>query len=474
MSTKTAVLAVRIITDAKAGKAGLDDYGSSVSKLEKGLKSAALPAAALLGTIALLTKSAVDQASDLQSAGKAVDAVYQGSSTAVKKFADDAVNSAGLSASAYEQFAAKIGAELKNVGVSQDQLAPKTDQLISLGADLATQFGGSTSDAVSALEASLRGLTKPVAAYGVVITKAQVKTELAKRGQDKLTGSQLTAATAAATYTLVLQQTTSAQGEFAKSSDTAKGAQVRATAAWDDAQEKLGTALLPYLATMAGLLSNVAGFIDTNSAVILPLIGSLGAFAAAILVVNGAIEAWDTITTVAEGVQTAFDIILDANPISLLIIAIALLIGLIVVLALNWDKVSKAFSNGWDQIVSGAETALIWIDKIANAAAKLLGLGIHFVPGLPSGGGGGRGGGYPIDYVPGDDWGDDPSRGTGGWPSFAAGIGVSGSAVLAGDITNISVTGALDPQAVGRQIENVMNKRQRTRGVQTAQGQVFK
>ena len=60
------------------------------------------------------------------------------------------------------------------MGVAAGDLAPVTNDLVGLGADLAAQFGGSSADAVAALSSLLRGETDPIEKYGVAIKQADI------------------------------------------------------------------------------------------------------------------------------------------------------------------------------------------------------------------------------------------------------------------------------------------------------------
>src|SRR4029077_17622360 len=62
------------------------------------------------------------------------------------------------------------------------ELGPQTDDLINLGADLAATYGGTTSEAVSALSALLRGERDPIERYGVSLKQADVDAQLLATG----------------------------------------------------------------------------------------------------------------------------------------------------------------------------------------------------------------------------------------------------------------------------------------------------
>ena len=87
MASKTAVLAVRIITDTRQGQKGLSNYGTSVEKLGKKLDQFTVPAAVALGLLLKIGSNAITAASDLEQSAGAIESVYGAYADTVKLFA---------------------------------------------------------------------------------------------------------------------------------------------------------------------------------------------------------------------------------------------------------------------------------------------------------------------------------------------------------------------------------------------------
>lgn len=247
------------------GAAGASKFGGSFIAGIGKLAAPILAAVTALGIGGMISDAvsagidmiaeSIDKASALQQSAGAVDAIFADSAATIHKWATSAAKDVGLSQNAYNELASVLGAQLKNLGVPLDQVATKTNELVGLGADLAAQFGGSTSDAVSALSSLLRGERDPIERYGVTINDARIKAKLAEMGLSDLTGAAYDQAKAQATLALLYDQTAAAQGTFARESDTLAGAQQRLQATWDDTQAKLGTAFLPAMTTLANTLA---------------------------------------------------------------------------------------------------------------------------------------------------------------------------------------------------------------------------
>lgn len=401
----TAVLAVRIVADASQATKGLDQAAGKVGKFQSGLAKAAAPAAGVLAAVGAFGIAAGRAASDLQQAEGAVESVFGKGSAAVKKFADDASTAVGLSATDYENLAAVIGSQLKTAGTPMDQLAGKTDTLIGLGADLAATFGGTTADAVSAISALMRGESDPIERYGVSIKQSDIAAQEASKGLGKLTGQAKKQADATAALELLTQQTAAAQGQFARESDSAAGAQQIATAQMKNATAQIGTALLPAMSLLATVMATVGGLISEHSTLFTILVGVVAVFAAGIIALNVAMSvnntlteagvtakikdaaAWvkdtaakvaNTVATIASTVaekaaaaaskamaaaQWLLNAALTANPIGLVVAAI---VGLIAVLILAWkksDTFRKIVTGAFNAVMGAAKAVWDWIKK---------------------------------------------------------------------------------------------------------------
>lgn len=238
-----------------AGIAAGNNAGAGILGGIKGIAGPLVAVVAALGIGDLIGRAigaginyavdAVGLASDLEQSMGAVDSVFKDASGSVKDFASNSAQNLGLSRTAYLKFATVTGAQLKNLGIPMDQVAGKTDDLISLGADLAAQFGGDTATAVQAISSLLRGETDPIEQFGVSIKQSDINARLAAQGLTDLTGEAEKQARIAATLAILWEQTADAQGTFASESDTLAGAQSILAAKFSDAQTKFGEALAP-------------------------------------------------------------------------------------------------------------------------------------------------------------------------------------------------------------------------------------
>ncbi|HPJ19840.1 MAG TPA: hypothetical protein PK635_12045 [Actinomycetota bacterium] len=229
-----------------SGDSGLGKLGGAVKKL-----GGIMAGAFAVQQVGSFVKDSVSAASDLQQSVGAIDTVFKSSAAQMHTWAAGAASSVGLTKNEFNELGTLIGTQLKNGGTAMDQLAPKTDQLIRLGADLSSMFGGTTKDAVSALSSALKGERDPIERYGVSLTQAAIDAKAAELGFFKVGGALSSEATQAATLALIMDQTADAHGNFAKESGTFAGQTQRLKAQMSNLGTTIGTALLPMLTSAA-------------------------------------------------------------------------------------------------------------------------------------------------------------------------------------------------------------------------------
>ncbi|WP_350348013.1 hypothetical protein ABIQ69_15445 [Agromyces sp. G08B096] len=254
---------VSITGNARSLQRALGESESGLAKFGKVASAVAAAAAVAVGALGV---KAVKSASELEQAMGGMYAVFGKSGTQMEAWATKAANSVGLAKSEYASLSTVLGAQLKNMGVAQDQLAGQTNKLVGLGADLAAQFGGSTSDAVSALSSLLRGERDPIERYGVSINEAAVQAKLAEMGLSGLTGEAEKNAKLQATLALLYQQTADAQGAFSRESTTLAGAQQRLAAGTENLFATLGFSLLPAVTAVTAAIGALVTRVQESAA----------------------------------------------------------------------------------------------------------------------------------------------------------------------------------------------------------------
>ena len=284
---RTAILSVRILGDAKGAidaMGGVEKKAGGLGGIVKGLGGAVLGAATVAGGALIgLGAAGVSAAGDLEQSIGAVDSVFKGSADQVHAFADAAATNLGLTGNEYRELATLMGTQLKNGGTSLDELAGKTDELMVAGADMASMFGGSTADAVSAISSALKGERDPIERYGVSLKQAGIDARAAELGFTKVGGALSDEAQQAATLSLIMEQTADAHGNFGRETNTFAGQVSILTAQWGNFVAQVGMLLLPVLTTLltfvtGSVMPALQGFADVIGPHISAAIGMVGPF----------------------------------------------------------------------------------------------------------------------------------------------------------------------------------------------------
>lgn len=126
-----------------------------------------------------------------------------------------------------------------------------------------------------------------------------------------------------------------------------------------------GEVVISALDRLSEGLTAIGDWISTHQSAVQNIALAVGTFAAVVGTANAAIMIWNTVgavaTTVTKGFSAAMAF-LAANPIVLVIAAVAALVAGIVLLVRNWDTVKEAALNVWAKIKSAWGAAGDWFD----------------------------------------------------------------------------------------------------------------
>jgi phage-related protein len=217
------------------------------------------------------------------------------------------------------------------------QTAGIFDRATTAAVDMSSAGFGSVESASTMLGKALNDPLKGITALGragVTFTDAQKDQIKALVKSGKTLDAQ----------NLILKEVENQVGGTAKASVTASD---KMAVAWGETQESIGKALLPVLEQITPILQGIASFVQKNSSWLVPLAGAIGAIVLAV-------KAWSA-------AQAILNIVLEANPIGLIVLAIAGLVAAIVVLVKNWDTVSAAAKAAWDTILGVVQGAFDWV-----------------------------------------------------------------------------------------------------------------
>lgn len=270
-------IVVDVVTKGKGNLSGLaNDIGAAEGKSEKlktGLGGIKTAVGALAGVFAA-TQAVEFFADAIQKAGEfedtvAASGVIMGKEAvpALEEWASTAATAFGASEQLALESANQMAVFGKSAGLAGDDLKSFATDMTQLGGDLASFFGGSTEEAITAIGAALRGESEPIRKYGVLLDDATLRQKAFELGLVTTTKQGLTPQVRVlAAQAEIMEQTSDAQGDFARTSDGLTNTQRTLGAEFENIQKQIGEELLP-------LMTDVARFIKDN---LIPAFSALG------------------------------------------------------------------------------------------------------------------------------------------------------------------------------------------------------
>ena len=262
---------------------------------------------------------AVKWASDLKESVSKVNVVFGTSAGAIQTWAETAATSFGSTKQQALEATGTLGNLFTSMGLGQQPAATMSMSMVKLAGDLASFNNIPVGEALEKLRSGLVGEAEPLRALGVNLSAADVSAKAMAMGLAASTKELTAADLVQARYALILDQTTTAQGDFARTSDGLANSQRILRAQLQDAGTSMGTVLLPIVTQVVQWISNlVQKFTDLSPEV------------QRFIVIGGGIAAaLGPAITVIGGIVTALGLLL--SPIGLVVAAVA---GL----ALSWQQ----------------------------------------------------------------------------------------------------------------------------------------
>ena len=335
--------------DTKSFSDKLDSMGKTA------MKAGGILTGAVTTPLLLIGKNAVTAASDLEESSSKVGVVFGDMAGEIYDFASTAADSYGMTEEAALAAMGTYGNLFKSMGLGNDATAEMSTGLVALAADLASFNNMDPTEVLDKLRAGLTGETEPLKSLGVNLNAATVEAKAMEMGLMDVGGELTAAAKAQATYALVMEQTTLAQGDFARTSDGLANQQRILSANIGDLMAQLGAVFLPLVQQVTTALNGlVTWFMSLDSSVqtiILVVLAVIAAIGPLILIIGALMSAFATIMPVITAVGA-----LLSGPI---ILIIGLVVAAIALLTMAWK-------NNWGGIQEKTQAVVEFIKNLIN------------------------------------------------------------------------------------------------------------
>jgi hypothetical protein len=241
-------MAIRIPILTSFDPKGLKQANAAFGKLSASVGSLgrnfAVLGGALAGGTALLGK-AVKSASNFEAEFEGVNQVFGAAAKSVQAFAEQAAQSAGLSATEALQASKTFGLFATGAGLGAQEASKFSTTMVQLAGDLGSFNDVPTTEALAAIQSGLMGQSEPLRKFGVFLDDARLRQEALNMGIYNGTGPLTTQQKMMASYSSILKQTTVQQGDFVKYQDTLGNQLKTISKDFENLSKDIGLMLIP-------------------------------------------------------------------------------------------------------------------------------------------------------------------------------------------------------------------------------------
>src|SRR3990170_3001443 len=251
--------------------------GAGAAITAKGLDLMGIAASAAADFIG----DSIGAASDMNETLSKSKVIFGGSAEAVEDFGNTAAKSMGISKQAAIEASATFGNLFVGLDLGQQKAADMSKGIVTLAGDLASFNNLDPTVVLKKPRSGLAGEAEPLRSVGVFLSETKVKAKAAELGLAGAHGELTEGAKVLARYQLIMEETTTAQGDFARTADGLANSQRTANAQLRDQQAILGEKLLPtQLALTQAQVKVVDNLAATTTAVRAGSMGWIGMFEA--------------------------------------------------------------------------------------------------------------------------------------------------------------------------------------------------
>ena len=240
----------------------------------------------------------ISSASDVNESLSKVQVVFGDSSKAIEDFAKSASTNLGMTRGAALEAAGTFGNLFVAMGLGAPAAADMSKNVLTLATDLGSFNNLGTDEVLEKLRAGLVGEAEPLRSLGVNMNAAAVEAKGLAMKLPMVNGELTEASKIQARYAIIMDQTKTAQGDFARTSGGLANQMKILKAEVSDASAQIGTALLPMVVAVANkfteVLPTLIEFGSTIGGAVLEAIKGLADALAPL-----AALAWDGLTALA-------------------------------------------------------------------------------------------------------------------------------------------------------------------------------
>jgi len=275
---------------------------SSLEKVGRGLSLGVTAPVVAMGV------ASVKAASDTSESLSKVGVVFGQNAKQIEDWSKTSAKAMGMSRQEALESSGTLGNLFTAMGLGGKQAADMSTSLVQLAADLGSFNNVDAKEAMLALRSGLVGESEPLRKFGVNLSEATRKTQALKMGLISTTKDALDPAIKSqAAYALIMEQTKTAQGDYARTSDGLANSTKSLEADFADLRAEVGTELLPLakdaVHTGKELIETFRGLPDPLKETALAVAGVTAVVGPLLLGVTGLVNAAKTLVGLPAAVK---------------------------------------------------------------------------------------------------------------------------------------------------------------------------
>lgn len=409
-------ITINVLGDTRNFKSALSGVQNDLGKLgtasqkagsflKNSLKVAAGGAVVAGVAIAKFGHDSITAASDLNETISKTKTIFGAASPEIMKFASNAATALGQSKQEALDGVSTFGNFFNQIGIGTKKSAEMSKGFVTMASDLASFNNAAPVDVMDALSSATRGEYDALQKYIPTINAAAVQNKaMAMTGKESasaLTDSEK----ATALYALALKGQGKAQGDFARTSGGLANQQRILAAQFENVKAKVGQALLPVMTKLIGVivkegipilnqfsdwfakngpsaidstikaltpfvkaLINIGKFVAQNAKAIAILVAAFYSIVTVVAAVNKAVALYKAtaaairaVTIAWKSAQLALNIVMAANPIGVVVVAIVALIAIFVLAYKKSETFRNIVNASWNAIKAATSAVFGWM-----------------------------------------------------------------------------------------------------------------
>jgi hypothetical protein len=251
-----------------------DKVGTNVRNFGAGVSIA------ITAPVTLLGRSFIQAASDAEEARSAFGFLFKDATDEMRQWANTVASELGRGSQDSQDQAAAFQQLFGQVTRTHPEAVKLSKQFTVLAQDLASFYNVAEDDALAKLRSGLAGESEPLRAFGVFINEAAIKAKALKMGLGGVNGELTEQEKVLARAAIIMEKTTAAQGDAARTSGSYANQLKRLQGVWQDLSIALGTVILPTALQVVQALSSLIATIQQLSVATQTTIVVLSALAA--------------------------------------------------------------------------------------------------------------------------------------------------------------------------------------------------